>query len=72
MPRTPLREAAGVTLFQVEEQSVEGQVARARYEVVTPAAVGARMFEDERAAHRAFERGLAAASGVRSPAGARL
>ena len=70
MPRTPLREVAGVTLFQVEDLSIEGQRSRPRYELVTPALAAASVFEDERAAHRAFERGLAAASGDNSSGGA--
>ena len=62
MPRTPLREAAGVKLFEVQDLSTGGRIPRSRYELVIPSSAETRVFDDETSAHKAFEHGLAAAS----------
>jgi len=65
IPRTtPLREAAGVSLVQVDELTTRGEISSSRYELFSPLAVDPRVFDDEAAAHSAFDRGVQAMSGV--------
>jgi len=64
-PRTtPLREAAGISLVQVDELTIRGEIASSRYELFSPLAPNPRVFDNEAAAHSAFDRGVHAMSGV--------
>ena len=60
---TPLREAAGVSLVQVDELTTRGEISSSRYELFSPLA-GPRVFDDEAAAHSAFDHGVQAMSRV--------
>ena len=64
-PRTtPLREAAGVRLVQVDELTTCGEIVSSRYELFSPLAANPRVFDNEAAAHSAFDRGVQAMSRV--------
>lgn len=61
---TPLREAAGVSLVQVDELTTRGEISSSRYELFSPLAAGPRVFNDEAAAYSAFDHEVQAMSRV--------